>query len=558
MKIMAAAGMAGILLSLLRTTTSLCRTGPPGLVGPRGIRRMSLLLPGMHRVESRCGVSGRVLCGCGSPSSSGRGVGHSRGALAGSMKMHINRISFSQFATTTTSDAPSPSAPTGSMSRTEYVPSNEFGDIELPPNTISWYPGHIAKAERELVEYLKKVDVVIEVRDARIPLATSHPLVPKWVGKSKPLIVVVNRIDQISPSALREWKTYYSHYPPYFDHSKESADNELHQESKVFFVDGKTGQGILSLRRQVLKAGVVLNQRRKKRGMLPRAVRAMVIGYPNVGKSALINRLLHRKLARSYNKPGVTRLMQWIRIGKDGEEAKSAEESIELLDSPGIIPAKQVDQLDAVKLAICNDIGEASYDRVTVTIAMFELLRRLQKQKPGYVNAAKIQQRFKVDMTQITGDEVINDVAYKLYKDNLISAADRLLSEFRKGMIGKNSLESPPVDVRTLKPKQPSTTSTKKNNKAAANMHDSIQVDDLEDEEDEEEDYYEEEEEGELFMDGDHDGEDIGDADDDEASDLGDLNVGDQPSTTTKSKKKDKNVLFNIDIEAGRGKYDGW
>jgi hypothetical protein len=175
MKIMAAAGMAGILLSLLRTTTSLCRTGPPGLVGPRGIRRMSLLLPGMHRVESRCGVSGRVLCGCGSPSSSGRGVGHSRGALAGSMKMHINRISFSQFATTTTSDAPSPSAPTGSMSRTEYVPSNEFGDIELPPNTISWYPGHIAKAERELVEYLKKVDVVIEVRDARIPLTSLLP-----------------------------------------------------------------------------------------------------------------------------------------------------------------------------------------------------------------------------------------------------------------------------------------------------------------------------------------------------------------------------------------------
>jgi ribosome biogenesis GTPase A len=115
---------------------------------------------------------------------------------------------------------------------------------------ITWYPGHIAKAERELAEYLKKVDVVIEVRDARIPISTTHPMVPKWVG-NKPLIVVIARIDQISRRALDNWRQYYT-------------DNPVHEsrpEAKVFFIDGKLGAGIVPLKRETLKAGVALNER---------------------------------------------------------------------------------------------------------------------------------------------------------------------------------------------------------------------------------------------------------------------------------------------------------
>jgi ribosome biogenesis GTPase A len=115
---------------------------------------------------------------------------------------------------------------------------------------ITWYPGHIAKAERELAEYLKKVDVVIEVRDARIPISTTHPMVPEWVG-NKPLIVVIARIDQISRRALDNWRQYYT-------------DNPVHEsrpEAKVFFIDGKLGAGIVPLKRETLKAGVTLNER---------------------------------------------------------------------------------------------------------------------------------------------------------------------------------------------------------------------------------------------------------------------------------------------------------
>ena len=121
----------------------------------------------------------------------------------------------------------------------------------LRSNTpITWYPGHIAKAEKELAEYLKKVDVVIEVRDARIPLSTAHPLVPEWVG-SKPLIVAIARIDQISRKALEEWKKYYS----------VNALHECRPDAKVFFIDGKLGSGVIMLKKEALKAGVAINER---------------------------------------------------------------------------------------------------------------------------------------------------------------------------------------------------------------------------------------------------------------------------------------------------------
>lgn len=133
----------------------------------------------------------------------------------------------------------------------EPVPTKEEFQFDChSAQPITWYPGHIAKAERELAEYLKKVDVVIEVRDARIPISTTHPMVPEWVG-NKPLIVVIARIDQISRRALDNWRQYYT-------------DNPVHEsrpDAKVFFIDGKLGAGIVPLKRETLKAGIALNER---------------------------------------------------------------------------------------------------------------------------------------------------------------------------------------------------------------------------------------------------------------------------------------------------------
>ena len=308
---------------------------------------------------------------------------------------------------------------------------------------IQRYPGHIAKAEKELTEYLKKVDVVIEVRDARIPLATSHPMVPTWIGDSKPLIVAISRVDQISPRALEEWKRHFFYNPPYLNLNKNDAhdgSNRRKENTKVFFIDGKTGAGTFPLRKQALLAGVDLNLKRERKGISPRPVRAAIIGYPNVGKSALINRLLNRKLAKSYNKPGVTRQLQWVRLNQD--TADQDHRGIDLLDSPGIIPARQVSQFEAVKLAICNDIGEASYDRVAVATVMLEIIRDLH---PGYVNKKAINERYSIDLSSMTGETIIYKIADDMYHGNLISAADKLLGDYRRGFFGKTSLECAPV-----------------------------------------------------------------------------------------------------------------
>ena len=131
---------------------------------------------------------------------------------------------------------------------------------------IQWYPGHIAKAERALKEQLKRVDVVLEVRDARIPLATYHPQMPGWVG-GKARVLVINRMDMIAPRAREAWETW-------FDTQGETA----------YFTNAEHGQGVDAVADAVQNAGVQLNKRRFDRGMLPRPVRAVVMGFPECGK----------------------------------------------------------------------------------------------------------------------------------------------------------------------------------------------------------------------------------------------------------------------------------
>ncbi len=197
--------------------------------------------------------------------------------------------------------------------------------------SIQWYPGHIAKAERQLKEQLKRVDVVLEVRDARIPLASHHPQVADWIGK-KPKVSILNRMDMIPESTQRQWLEWFKD-----------------RGSKTYLTNAKQGKGINAVKSAAQAAGSAMNQRRRDRGMRPRPVRAVVIGFPNVGKSALINRLVGKKVVVSERRAGVTRELRWVRISK----------AIELLDAPGVIPWKLHNQENAVKLAICEDIGLA-------------------------------------------------------------------------------------------------------------------------------------------------------------------------------------------------------
>ncbi|KAJ0052273.1 hypothetical protein Pint_03329 [Pistacia integerrima] len=234
-----------------------------------------------------------------------------------------------------------------------------------PLRPVQWYPGHIAKTEKELKEQLKLMDVVIEVRDARIPLSTSHPQMDSWLGNRK-RILVLNREDMISTADRNAWATYYAM-----------------QGTKVIFSNGKLGMGTMKLSRlaKALAAGV--NVKRKAKGLLPRPVRAGIVGYPNVGKSSLINRLLKRRMCPAAPRPGVTRELKWVRFGKD----------LEFLDSPGIIPMRISDQAAAIKLAICDDIGERSYDVTDVAVILVQMLARIPT-----VGSKALQNRYKIDV----------------------------------------------------------------------------------------------------------------------------------------------------------------
>ena len=278
--------------------------------------------------------------------------------------------------------------------------------MSAPP--IQWYPGHIAKAEKQLKDQLRKVDVVLEILDARIPLASHHPQIDSWIG-DKPRIVVLNRMDMISESARQNWLKWFQS-----------------QSIQPFFTNAKQGKGMKEIKSASQKTGIAMNQRRRDRGMRPRPVRAVVIGFPNVGKSALINRLVGKKVVVSERRAGVTRQLRWVKISKE----------IELLDAPGIIPWRLENQQDAIKLAICEDIGQASYDNQVVAAAAIDLLLELGHNKV-------LQSRFNFDPTDKTGEAFIQEVSDRSYKGDKERVARQILYDFRTGNMGKVSLELP-------------------------------------------------------------------------------------------------------------------
>ena len=282
---------------------------------------------------------------------------------------------------------------------------------------IQWYPGHIAKAEKQLKEHLNKVDLVFEVRDARIPLATSHPYLQKWL-KGKKQILVINRKDMINVNAHKAW------------------DEKFRSEGKVpWWCDAKAGTGVLQIKQAAIRAGQELNQRRLERGMKSRAIRVLTLGFPNVGKSALINRLVKKKVVSSSRRPGVTRSLRWVRLGQD----------LDLLDAPGVLPPRFENQTAALKLAICDDIGQAAYDTEQVAINFMKLLEALEGIKGSGINSMCLQNRYGIFVDRAIKDKSLwlLSAAERHTSGDIRRMAQRILDDFRKNLLGNISLELP-------------------------------------------------------------------------------------------------------------------
>ncbi len=282
---------------------------------------------------------------------------------------------------------------------------------------IQWYPGHIAKAERKLKETIKRVDLVIEVRDARIPLSTSHLYLDKWI-KDKKHLLVINRADMISDSAINKWTNWFKD-----------------RDKKPIWCDSKKGIGIKEICKAASESRLSIDMRRESRGMNARAIRALTLGFPNVGKSSLINRIAKKRVVESARKAGVTRTLRWIRLNN----------GIDLLDAPGIIPPDLDNQKSALNLAICDDIGEAAYDIDSVAKEFLKILLKLNTNPISNISLKQISKRYGIDFDQNfkDPDQWIKLASEKHTSGNQRRMATRLLEDFRTQMLGKICLEVP-------------------------------------------------------------------------------------------------------------------
>lgn len=277
-------------------------------------------------------------------------------------------------------------------------------------NHIHWYPGHIAKAQKQLKEKLNLVDVIIEVIDARIPYSSWYKTTAELCN-NKPRLILMNKSDVSDPTMNKIWAQAIS-----------KASN-----CKVLTTTFKSKNDIKAIINNVVDLSKDIMQKRIEKGMLPRPTRTMVIGMPNVGKSSTINRLVGKAKTKTGAKAGVTRQQQWVRIN----------DKIELLDTPGIIPTVQDDQFQALKLACVNSIGENAYDSEYVAQNLIKiLLKTYEKNIREYYSFDDTEE---IDISSIAKKR---NWILKGEEPDIKRTSQIILSTFREGKIGKFTLET--------------------------------------------------------------------------------------------------------------------
>ncbi len=273
---------------------------------------------------------------------------------------------------------------------------------------IHWYPGHIAKAEKKLKEQINIVDVIIEVLDARIPESSSYPDIEKLL-KDKPRLILLNKSDMANPEQTKIWTKKI----------KEMTN------CPVIATSANDNKDLSKILNQAVQLGQPRIIALVKKGLLPRAVRVMVVGMPNVGKSSIINKLIKKSKAKTGAKAGVTREQQWVRINP----------KLDLLDTPGIIPLKQEDQKRAYKLAFVDSIGENAYDVEAVAQIFINTLKEIYPDL--------IRNYYKLE------DEEVNLSNVALKRNWIVQGgrpdtkrcAQNILNDFRTGRLGKLTLD---------------------------------------------------------------------------------------------------------------------
>ncbi len=285
----------------------------------------------------------------------------------------------------------------------------------MPSGVIQWYPGHMAKTKKIIRECLPDVDIIIEILDARIPKSSRNPDLYKIIG-TKPLLTVLNKASLADPAVTEKWTLKMTG-----------------EEHGCIVTDCVSGDGMTAVMPKIKRILSEKVQRYEERGMSGRALRAMIVGIPNCGKSSFINYLAHGKKTKVEDRPGVTREKQWIptSIG------------LHLLDMPGVLWPKFDDRHIAENLALTGAIRDAVLDIEELGIILCSRLRKLYPQQ--------LAQRYKLELETVESDITDNELFELIGKKrgfiisggliNTERTAAILLDEFRSCKIGRISLD---------------------------------------------------------------------------------------------------------------------
>lgn len=277
---------------------------------------------------------------------------------------------------------------------------------------IQWYPGHMAKAKRLLSDQLKRVDVIVELCDARLPFSSRNPDLTA-IASGKARLLALNKADLADEAATKAWLSYFRG-----------------QGLEAFAFNAARGNAKDAVRHiERITADAVARQ--AARGV-KKTVRAMVIGVPNVGKSTFINRLNGRPIAVTGDRPGVTRANRWVRITP----------YLELLDTPGLLWPRLDDARAAERLAWLGTIRDEILDQEALAVSLLDALMDTRPQA--------VMQRFKVQDAALRGHALLEAVCRGrgFLMAGGVANAERgaaiVLDEFRGGLLGRITLESPP------------------------------------------------------------------------------------------------------------------
>lgn len=288
---------------------------------------------------------------------------------------------------------------------------------------IQWYPGHMTKAKRAMKEDIKLIDLIIELVDARVPLASRNPDIDE-LGKGKARLILLNKSDLASEKQNEAWTAWF--------------------KKKGFFVvkvNARSGAGLKQITGVVQEACKEKIERDRRRGILNRPVRAMVVGIPNVGKSTFINSFAGKACTKTGNKPGVTKGNQWIRLNK----------TLDLLDTPGILWPRFEDQRVGLLLAFIGSINDEILNKDELAM---ELIRFLETYYPQILPQRYLPDEDKeVSSGSRTELEWLSQIAkvrgclLKGGEPDYGKAAAIVIDDFRSGRLGRITLEFPPEEM---------------------------------------------------------------------------------------------------------------